>query len=175
MTAPAFTPAPSTKDFGPDHTATKDDPKPPKINVRNPPKPSVLDGLGTNKKLRSPIRKLSEGDEKILHGWYLRIGKVAKVVRPTLGEAITESAEDCARTWCELADKNDKVRHFILGVVEGGEWGKVITAHLPIFMAVIPEAALNRIMLKGMGMFAAFAQAGEDNEDDVPDYITNLD
>lgn len=170
LSGDALRPTPSTQDFGPDFNATKDDPQPPKINQRNPPKPSPLSNLGQNKKLRSPIRKLSEEDEQTLANWYRRIGKVAKVIKPQLGIAVIEQADDCAHSWCELAANNDKVRRGILAIVEGGDWTKLIAAHVPILIAVVPEATVERIMLRGMGLFSAFVQS-----DDEPTDTNDLD
>jgi hypothetical protein len=187
MTAPTMKPAsrkpafaePSTADVpvqtvGPDFTQTVNDPPvadpTPKrrrsFNIGNT-------SLGKNKKVRSDVRKLTENDEKVLTAWYQRIGKMLQFIRPELGTAIINQSEDCAHSWCELADKNDKVRHAILAVIEGGEWGKVVGAHAPILLAALPEKAVERFMLKGMGMFAAFMSNDDTNDETtVDDEIT---
>lgn len=154
-------------DFGPDVSVT---PKtPPKVNQDKPPRPSPLSQLGQNKKLRSPVRKLSRepakenelSDWDRLGGWYLRIAKIVRPLRPALSAAIEEQAEDCVNAWFDLAENNDKVRRWILGLIEGGDWGKVIAAHTPLFMAVLPERTIERIMLFGMELFQKHAQEDE--------------
>lgn len=170
MTAPTFSPPvaaaqPSTADFGPDFTRTKDDPEIktaiPKVNAKHPPKPGILDSLGTNKKARSGIRALTEEDGRKLANWYRRIGKVVRTFRPALGVALVEQADDCADCWLELAENNDKVRRGILAFVEGGAWGNVIAAHAPIFMAALPEALLEKLFLTGIGSFFMSEEDGE--------------
>jgi hypothetical protein len=168
-------------DFGPDFTKTTESdtkPTPPKQNVRNPPKPAATafpGKLGTNKKLRSPVRRLTRtapsneefSDLERLANQYIRLGRAAQMFHPKFAAAMVEQAEDCALAWFELAENNDTVRRYILAMIEGGAWGKVITAHIPVFMAVIPEATLNRLFLKGMGLFARNA---EQFDDDEPNY-----
>jgi hypothetical protein len=161
---------PGGLDFGPDFSQTAHDPPltAPKINEKHPPKPGagLLKNLGQNKKLRSEVRKLTEDDLSKLSDWYRRIGKVLAVIRPPIGAAMVLQADDCAQAWGVLADKNDKVRRGILAFVEGGAWGAVATAHLPIVMAAIPEQVLNSFLLKGMGMFAA-SVSEEDSDADT--------
>jgi hypothetical protein len=157
-----------TPDFGPDFTRTpeKEPPvTPPKVNQKNPPKPAstVFGKLGTNKKLRSPVRKLTRepgkdgelSDLERLIGWYHALSNGSKMFHPKLSMALADQAEECAYAWFDLAEKNDSVRRFLLGCIEGGAWGKVIAAHSPIFMAVLPEKVLERFLLRGMGAFAA--------------------
>lgn len=160
VAAPAFT---GSEDFGPDTTKTAGDKLPPKINQKNPPKASPLSNLGGNTKARSPIRRLNDDDEKTLADWYRRAAKIARKFRPELADALEEQADDCAHTWCELAATNDKVRRMILGVIEGGEWGKVMAAHTPIIMAVLPASVIEKIVLRG---FALFARSTEDTYED---------
>lgn len=169
---PVAAPKPFTgkEDFGPDTAKTAGDDKlPPKINQKNPPKSSPLSNLGANTKTRSPIRRLTDDDEAVLAAWYVRIGKIVRKFRPELATALDEQADDCAHTWCELAATNDKVRRTILGVIEGGEWSKVIAAHTPIFMAVIPTSVVEKIMFRS---FELFARSTED-EEDSPQWMAN--
>lgn len=162
-------------DFGPDFTVTPEKQPPPKINVKNPPKPAekAFKPLGQNKKLRSPVRRLTreapngetKSDFELLVDWYHRIGNMAQMFHPKFAVAMHEQAEDCADSWFILAEKNDAVRRYILGMVEGGGWMKVVGAHAPIFMALIPQATLERFFLKGMGLFARNVEAQQQFEE----------
>jgi len=161
--------------FGPDFSRTPDKeppPKdPPKVNQKNPPKAasSVFGKLGTNKRLRSPVRKLTReaasdnelSDLERLEGWYRTIGSFARPFHPKFATAMESQANECAVAWFGLAENNDSVRRWILACIEGGDWGKVIGAHAPIVMAVIPETVLEKFFLKGMGMFARQTMNGE--------------
>jgi hypothetical protein len=174
---PAFAEPPAEPPLGPDFSQTLNDPP---LSDAAKPRPSFRDRvqntkLGKNKKVRSDVRKLTADDETVLRNWYERIGKILQPFRPELGEAIATQAEDCARCWCELADKNDKIRHMILAVIEGGEWGKLVGAHVPIIMAALPDRVVERFMLKGMGMFSNFLSSKDsaqetDESDDASLY-----
>lgn len=170
-------PSTTEPEFGPDFTVTpeKDQPAtPPKVNQKNPPKPSVFSTLGQNKKLRSPVRKLTIerrnedelSDLERLEGWYHAIASAAELVHPKFSDAMHRQASGCAIAWFGLAENNDKVRRWILAMIEGGDWGKVFSAHLPIFMAVIPEATLNRLLLRGAELFVKRAQEDDSEQDD---------
>lgn len=171
-----FPPRPQTEfvppDFGPDASTTPKDP--PKINQKHPPKPSLVDKLGTNKKVRSPVRKLTRdrpkenelSDLERLENWYLRIGRAARPFHPKFATAMEEQANDCANCWFDLAENNDNVRRWILAMIEGGDWGKVLSAHTPILLAVLPERTLNRLLLKGAGLFFRAGQEDEEENDE---------
>lgn len=168
--------------FGPDFTQTPEK-DPPKINQKNPPRAASdtkrggkSDSgkgrvpFGLNKKVRSPVRKLTreapngetKSDFERLVAWYQRIGKMAAPFHPKFANAMWDQAEDCADSWFDLAETNDTVRRYVLAMIEGGAWGKVIAAHTPIFLAVIPEETLNRFFLRGMGLFAANLNVEQD-------------
>src|SRR5690242_4999692 len=125
--AEASTPAPPL-DFGPDATHTpKTPPKPPKVNQENPPKSttSVFEKLGTNKKLRSPVRRLTREAPKdelsdldrlaIRYEW---LSNISKPFHPKFSTAVLEQRYACAESWFELAENNDKVRRWILAFIE---------------------------------------------------------
>lgn len=162
-------------DYGPDFTKTDKsaaaEPKlAPKQNQKNPPKPAFK--LGQNKKMRSPVRKLTReapskeelSDLEKLTIRYERLGKMAFPFHPKFGMAVQAQAQDCALSWFELAENNDSVRRWVLAALEGGAWGGVIAAHTPLFLAVLPEKTLERFFLKGMGMFAQQAQSDLDEQ-----------
>lgn len=153
--------------IGPDTSTTANDP-PPKINQKTPPKPAdtVFSKLGKNKAVRSPVRKLTRPidestDEPVqltdyerLVQLYKTVGNVVMYVHQPLGVALMSEARQCADAWFDLAEQNDKVRRLILALSEGGGWGKVIMAHVPLIMATLPRSTIEQIMLRGMGMFA---------------------
>jgi hypothetical protein len=65
-------------------------------------------------------------------------------------EAFAGSSEACADAWYTLAENNDSVRRVLLMFIEGGAWGALVAAHVPIVMAFMPEQT-KRLMA---GMFA---------------------
>lgn len=165
---------PLPQDFGPDFSQTPDkDKTPPKINQKNPPRSAkdTFKPLGQNKKLRSPVRRLTreapngetKSDFEMLVAWYHRLSTLSAMFHPKLSMALEAQAEDCADAWFDLAEKNDAVRRYILAMVEGGAWTKVIAAHTPILLAVIPEETLNRFFLKVMGTIGRNAQVSEED------------
>lgn len=165
-------------DFGPDFSKTPQNEEKPQPKVRVGAKPaaskakSPLGSLGQNKKMRSPVRKLTReapnneelSDLERLVNWYVRLGKMLRPFHAKLGNAMLDQAEDCALAWFELADNNDTVRRYVLAFIEGGAWGKVIAAHTPLFMAVLPEEVLTRFFMKGMGLFAQNMEPASEDE-----------
>lgn len=114
--------------------------------------------LGENRKRGSGVRQLTKADLKQLRSYYDSMAMMAMMVRPKAAEAISECADDCVERWEELAKQNDKVRKTILATLEGGAWSAVITAHLPIILACVPEKAFDRLP----GLFGMNDDAGED-------------
>lgn len=167
---PGFSePAAPPIDFGPDASTTPKNA--PKVNVENPPKSaaSVFGKLGTNKKSRSPVRRLTReaGKDELsdldrLASRYEWLSNITSLIHPRVSGALYEQRYTCATAWFELAENNDTVRRYILGFIEGGAWGGVIAAHAPILMAVIPEKTLEAFFLKGMGMFATKVEEDTD-------------
>lgn len=118
----------------PDHTRSMDAaPTPPE----EPPKRRGL-GLGQNRKTRSGVRQLTKSDHEKIVGLYVTIGFGVVLVNQTAGQTIAEQAESCADAWVNLAKENDGVRRGLLFMIEGGAWGAVLVAHLPILFAVLP-------------------------------------
>lgn len=99
-------------------------------------------GLGQNKKPRSGIRKLNDQDRDKIEGLYVAAGTLVVPFKPKVGKALKKSAPQCADAWMDVADQNDTIRRWILGLIEGGAWGKLIAAHAFILLAVLPENAL---------------------------------
>lgn len=102
--------------------------------------------LGQNRASRSAVRALTNSDRDALIQFYVGVGMTAKMFNSRAADAIVEQAESCANAWMELAKKNDAVRKALLAMMEGGAWGGVIFAHLPIVMAFLPEGAMARIL-----------------------------
>lgn len=146
----------STADFGPElPTSDTPTPEPPKVNQKTPPKSTskVFGNLGQNVKARGAARKLTDSDHERIVSLYKQLAGIAKLFHPRLATALDMSAVDCTDAWFRLAEKNDSVRARICAFVEGGDWGKVVLAHVPILMAVIPEQALANLMMRGMNLF----------------------
>jgi len=178
MSTPTFDVRESPVDFGPDFSSTPSEPPKaaPKRNSRVKDKAeSLLGELGKNSPARSSVRKLTDDDRQRMLAMYDTIATMAQPFRPALATAITMSKERCVDSWCNLADKNVKVRAKILAFMEGGEWTAVFLAHLPLFMAVIPE----RLLIKWMtGIGSMFGNMmGMSQEDGRPesteDYYPN--
>lgn len=112
-----------------------------------PDKPSVTEVLGTNRKRASGVRQLTKKDLDQLRGYYAAAGVLAMPFNQRAAEALTESADRCVDAWDELAKQNDRVRKALLAILEGGAWGLVLSAHVPIIWAFIPDKALERLPL----------------------------
>lgn len=99
--------------------------------------------LGANKATRSPVRKLTEADREKIEGVYGALALVFVTPTPMFNEdaaqAIAGQAKPCADAWFSLAENNDSVRRVLLMFIEGGAWGALLAAHVPIIMAFMPE------------------------------------
>lgn len=174
MTA-AFEVRESSVDFGPDVSSTpteppKEAPKRRTSRARDKAE-SLLGDLGKNSPARSSVRKLSDDDRARLVSMYETVATLAQPIRPALALAIHGSKEQCVDAWMNLAEKNVKVRAKILAFLEGGEWTAVLIAHLPLFMAVIPERLLVKWMTGIGSMFGnlmGMSANDESTEDDYP-------
>lgn len=120
----------------PDHTASAE--KPTERVKKSTSK------LGTNTKARSSVRKLTQADLEKLSGMYAYLGMGVMPFNEDAGLTIAKSGDSCAQAWGDLAASNDGVRRAILAMLEGGAWGGVILAHMPIVMSLLPASALSR-------------------------------
>lgn len=153
--------------FGPDPSKTDEKP-----NFDREPSAAakkakdVLGSLGENTKPRSGVRQLGAGDRAWIQGKYLTIARFTKSIHPNFAEAVELQSEMCADAWMNLAAKNDKVRRQILAAIEGGAWGELFLAHSPIFMALLPEKYLMKLLDQSMELFGSFLHrsTGEDSE-----------
>lgn len=135
-------PVPSAA-FGPDHTSAPVV-DPPKVNQKNPPRStsSVFGKLGNNKKPRSGVRALTLEDKEKIATLYTFGAMGLMPFKQKAAQAMAASAEKCADAWYEMARENDRVRRVILMLIEGGAWGKVLVAHTPIFLALLPDGMM---------------------------------
>jgi hypothetical protein len=106
------------------------------------PGKSVFGTLGTNKKARSAVRRLVEADKEKIANLYVYGAMALMPLRPEAGQVMAASADACADAWYELAQENDTVRRALLAFIEGGVWGKVFMAHMPILAALVPQHVL---------------------------------
>lgn len=123
----------------PDHTKSRDDSSPKEKFQKFADKT----GLGANKAARSPVRKLNESDREKIEAIYGALAIVFVAPTPMFNEdaanALAGQAKPSADAWFNLAENNDAVRRGILMFVEGGAWGALIAAHIPIIIAFMPE------------------------------------
>lgn len=143
--------------FGPD--ASKTDEKPDFGEKESPAAKKARDALGSlgnNTRPRSGVRQLGASDHAWIQGKYLTVSRVARPFHPNFADAMEQQSEMCADAWMNIAAKNDKVRKQILAAIEGGAWGELILAHSPIFMALLPERFLNRLLDQSMELFGSF-------------------
>lgn len=76
------------------------------------------------------------GLKKPLTDIYTTLGTLMFPFDNVCGNAVIESAEQCAESLETLARENEAVRRVLIMLCETSAWGMVITAHLPILMAV---------------------------------------
>jgi hypothetical protein len=120
----------------PDHTRSVDAPTGPP--PEGPKKRKGL-GLGQNRKRASGVRQLTKSDHEKIESIYITLGFGVMLVNQPAAQTIAEQATPCADAWVNLARENDSVRRVLLFVIEGGAWGAVFVAHLPIIFALLPE------------------------------------
>lgn len=123
----------------PDHTKSRDESSPKERFQKLADKTK----LGNNRAARSPVRKLTEADREKIEGIYGALALVFVAPTPLFNEdaanAFAGQAKPSADAWFNLAENNDAVRRGILMMVEGGAWGALLAAHLPIVIAFMPE------------------------------------
>lgn len=136
-------PTPEPVDTIPDHTASQADVPPiDDGQVKEEPKRFTL---GENKRRGSGVRKLTKKDLEQLKSYYGTMGFVLMPFNRKAAETCVESSQRCVDAWAELAESNDGVRRVILSMIEGGAWGRVIMAHIPLAWAFVPEHVQERL------------------------------
>lgn len=96
-------------------------------------KKTQLDGDKPKKPVPPMPRR---GLKKPLADIYTTLGTLWFPFDPVCGNAVIESADQCAEALETLARENEAVRRVLIMLCETSAWGMVITAHLPILMAV---------------------------------------
>ncbi len=67
---------------------------------------------------------------------YILVGAMLSPVDPICGGAIIQQAPDCAKALETLAKQNPEVRRVLVALVSTSAYGAVVTAHIPIILAV---------------------------------------
>lgn len=133
---------PKEQEYGPDASNTVPDPEPKNSKNNGKKRQTPFSKLGANKQARGGPRKLTDKDKQKLSSLYVTAGMFLMPVKPVAAQAFAEHADECADAWFELASENDSVRRTVLMLIEGGAWGKVLAAHLPLLLALLPEGSL---------------------------------
>lgn len=115
--------------------------------------------LGQNKKPRSGVRALNKQDAERLTNWYLGFALMLAPLNRNASKAIADNVDQCVDAWLDLAAQNDNVRRFLLSILEGGAWSKVIGAHMPILYAAVPPDVWVRI--PGLSSFTPIVEETE--------------
>lgn len=106
--------------------------------------------LGANKAARSPVRKLTPDDREKIESFYAGLALAAAMPTPMqnleASEMLAAQAAACADSWMALAENNDAVRRMVLIVIEGGAWGAVVTAHVPIIISFLPQPMRSQML-----------------------------
>lgn len=102
---------------------------------------------------------------------YGYIGMGVFVRDQVCGAAIIQAAPQCAEAWDEMAYKNEAVRRVLWAVVQTGDLGKIIAAHLPILVAamshhvpVMRDNPAVDAVIHTMGMGPVESEASEDSD-----------
>lgn len=73
-------------------------------------------------------------------------------------------AENCARAWDEVAQKNESVRRALKAMTTVGVWGGLFMAHAPILMAVMADTPLGEKLNPAAGAEAFLRQQAGESE-----------
>lgn len=168
-----FDAASDATEFGPDVTAIPEQPfdnlkakkaSAPKGRPGTRSAGSVFGKLGQNKKSRSTARALVLADKEKIANLYVYGSMGIMPFKQDTAMAMANSAEACADAWFDLAKENDTVRRAILAMIEGGVWGKVFFAHMPILVSLIP----GDVMASRFGaLFGANGEVPEDHPENL--------
>lgn len=139
------TPEYGPPEYGPDPSASQKFAENPRVEEQSQKRKAnkgLFQNLGNNKKRGTGPRALVKKDVEKIAGLYQGAGMMVIPFRPDAGKLMVENADHCADCWREVCETNDSARRFILGMIEGGTWGKLIMAHLPIVIALLPDGVL---------------------------------
>lgn len=134
----------------PDHTATKTRRKP--LFRTDRPEPT------TRPLKRKPAIPKRKGQFIApLENLYTSVGIMLMPFDAVCGNAVLQSAAQCAKSLDDLAHQNDAVRRLIYALVQTSALGAVIAAHAPILLAV----AMHHVPAIQNAMGAAGSQMAE--------------
>lgn len=68
---------------------------------------------------------------------YVLVGTVTVAIHPADGFVIVRNAEDMAESWRMILDNDPKLRKRMKTMIQGSGWGTVITAHVPVVIAIM--------------------------------------
>lgn len=131
---PVETPMP--EEVAPNHKAGKGNP---------------FGGLKGKVSTREPVSERAVPKNKLdiisagLPGVYQTLGAFTMMVDPVCGEAIINSADECAASLVKVARSNPKVANALIKLMEGGAWTGVAIAHAPIIFAVVSHHAPKKL------------------------------
>lgn len=134
---------------------------------RNRPAPrpvrSRAPDAAPKEKPRKPLPAVSDADlKKGVEQLYAFAGVMLMPFDQPCATVIANSAGDCANALVELSKTNEAVRRVLAGLTQGGAWGVVITAHLPIVMTVASHH------FSGNPVMASVTQLHPETDDEPP-------
>jgi hypothetical protein len=68
---------------------------------------------------------------------YVLVGTVTVAINAPDGFVIVRNAEDMAESWRMILDNDAKLRRRMKSLIQGSGWGTVITAHVPVVIAIL--------------------------------------
>lgn len=84
----------------------------------------------------TPIKGRKRTLQKDLEGLYTMIGTGIFPFDNQVGVVVLESAENCASSLADLAEKNPRLKKQLQSMLSAGAYGAVISAHLPIAVII---------------------------------------
>jgi hypothetical protein len=126
----------------PDHTLSEESRKGPSLPWltgkpgKSGPRPGRAPRDETPKLKPAAPRMPAGGLAQPLNDIYVMIGALLAPIDPTCGGAIIRQAPECAKALEALAKQNPEVRRVLVALVSTSAYGAVITAHIPIVLAV---------------------------------------
>jgi hypothetical protein len=108
---------------------------------RNRPESLPRKKTSTRSTVREPPAKPGEFVAPLVE-FYTMAGMAVAVMDKkdqVCGPAIAESAQQCAEAWDNLAQKNPAVRKALRSLLSASAVGAIVTAHLPIMIAILTQ------------------------------------
>jgi hypothetical protein len=146
----------------PNHEASKNGNVPPPVTP-SPAKKATPPRLGNNRP-SARARKLTDEDRDKIAMYYQHLAIPLSLFAPDVGKVLSRGADDCADAWMKLAEENDSVRRAILALMEGSAWAGILTAHLPIVVAALPQRIVDNNPILGPIQAMVIHDADKDQE-----------